>query len=59
MVMDMFVSTDPGIGLCKILRGNLAEGIRLIEEAISRRKEEEDWDAAYCIVAFCVMFTYK
>ena len=42
----VFASTDPGIGLCKILRGNLAEGIRFIEEAISRREQEGYQDAA-------------
>jgi tetratricopeptide (TPR) repeat protein len=42
----VLASTDPGIGLCKILRGNIAEGIRFIEEAISRREQEGYQDAA-------------
>jgi hypothetical protein len=34
------VGIDPMIGLCKILEGNLAEGIHIIEELISRRDKE-------------------
>jgi hypothetical protein len=34
------VGVDPMIGLCKILEGNMAEGIHIIEELISRRDKE-------------------
>jgi class 3 adenylate cyclase len=36
----VFAGTDGVIGLCKVLRGNFGDGIRFIEEAISRREEE-------------------
>ena len=35
-----FAGTDGMIGVCKVLRGNIAEGIHLLEEAISRRERE-------------------
>ena len=34
------VGVDPMIGLCKILEGNMAEGIHLIEELISRQDQK-------------------
>jgi hypothetical protein len=42
-------STDTIFGVCKILQGNIRDGLRLIEEAILRREKEgyratADWD---------------
>jgi class 3 adenylate cyclase/tetratricopeptide (TPR) repeat protein len=33
-------STDGAVGVCKVLQGNIADGIRFIEEAILRREKE-------------------
>jgi hypothetical protein len=41
-----FVISDPIIGVGKILHGNIADGIRLIEEAIARCHEEGTRDFA-------------
>jgi class 3 adenylate cyclase len=38
--------SDPFIGLCKIFRGDMAGGIRFLEEAILRREKEGNWRMA-------------
>ena len=45
-------STDTIFGVCKILRGNIRDGLRLIEDAILRREKEgyrdmADWSRLY------------
>ena len=38
--LDQLNSTDTIFGVCKILQGNIRDGLRLIEEAILRREKE-------------------
>jgi len=38
--LEQLNSTDTIFGLCKILQGNIRDGLRLIEEAILRREKE-------------------
>ena len=40
VTLSQLNSTDTIFGVCKILQGNIRDGLRLIEEAILRREKE-------------------
>jgi hypothetical protein len=44
--LNALMASDAIIGVCRILRGSISDGVRLIEEAILKREREGYWGAS-------------